>query len=48
LNDEAALKDFAKTLTEPEVDNPLWGIPYFAKDNFSTKGIPTTALRATS
>lgn len=42
LNDEAALKE-AAALTEPEVDNPLWGIPYLAKDNFSTKGIPTTA-----
>lgn len=35
--------EFAKTLTEPEVDNYLWGIPYLLKDNFSTKGIPTTA-----
>lgn len=34
---------FAKTLTEPEEDNPIWGIPYLAKDNFSTKGIPSTA-----
>jgi aspartyl-tRNA(Asn)/glutamyl-tRNA(Gln) amidotransferase subunit A len=42
LDDEGA-KAFAKTLVEPEKDNPLWGIPYFAKDNFSTKGIPTTA-----
>ncbi len=35
--------EFAKTLTEPEVDNPLWGIPFFAKDNISTKDIPTTS-----
>lgn len=42
LDDEGALA-FAKTLTEPETDNPLWGIPYVCKDNFSTKGIPTTA-----
>lgn len=42
LVDEEAIA-FAKTLTEPEKDNPLWGIPYFAKDNFSSKGIPTTA-----
>jgi aspartyl-tRNA(Asn)/glutamyl-tRNA(Gln) amidotransferase subunit A len=42
FNDEKALA-FAKTLTEPEKDNPLWGIPYLAKDNFSTKDIPTTA-----
>lgn len=41
LEDEAIA--FAKTLTEPEVDNLLWGIPYCAKDNFSTKGIETTA-----
>ncbi len=34
--------DFAKTLTEPEVDNLLWGIPYACKDNFSTKDILTT------
>ncbi|MCI1245304.1 MAG: aspartyl/glutamyl-tRNA amidotransferase subunit A [Bacilli bacterium] len=40
--DEEA-KAFAATLTEPEADNPLWGIPYVAKDNFSTKGIETTA-----
>lgn len=33
---------FAKTLIEPEKDNPFWGIPYVAKDNFSTKGILTT------
>lgn len=42
ITDEEALA-FAASLTEPEEDNPLWGIPYFAKDNFSTKGIPTTA-----
>ncbi len=34
---------FASALTEPEADNLLWGIPYLAKDNFSTKGIETTA-----
>lgn len=39
--DEA--RSFAASLLEPEADNPLWGIPFFAKDNFSTKGIPTTA-----
>lgn len=42
IDDEGAIA-FAKTLTEPEENNPLWGIPYVAKDNFSTKGIPTTA-----
>ena len=28
---------------EVEIDNPLWGIPFAIKDNFSTKGIETTA-----
>jgi aspartyl-tRNA(Asn)/glutamyl-tRNA(Gln) amidotransferase subunit A len=42
LCDKEALA-FASSLGEPEKDNPLWGVPYFAKDNFSTKGIPTTA-----
>ena len=41
LEDEALA--FASTLTEPEEGNLLWGIPYLAKDNFSTKGIETTA-----
>lgn len=40
--EESALA-FAATLTEPEEDNLLWGIPYLAKDNFSTKGFETTA-----
>ena len=35
--------EFAATLTEPEEDNLLWGIPYCAKDNYSTKGFETTA-----
>lgn len=34
--------EFAATLTEPEVDNVFWGIPYVAKDNYSTKDILTT------
>ncbi len=34
--------EIAKQLKEPEVDNPLWGIPFAIKDNFSTKDIPTT------
>lgn len=42
INDEKAL-EFAATLVEPEEDNALWGIPYVAKDNFSTSEIPTTA-----
>ena len=33
----------AEQLKEPEVNNPLWGIPFVIKDNFSTKGILTTA-----
>lgn len=32
----------AAALGEPEVNNPLWGIPFVIKDNFSTKGVPTT------
>lgn len=35
--------EFAQSLIEPEEDNLLWGIPFLAKDNFSTKGIETTA-----
>ena len=35
--------EIAEQLKEPEVDNPLWGIPFAIKDNFSTKDIPTTA-----
>ena len=42
IDDEGA-KAFAASLTEPEKDNPLWGIPYFSKDNYSTKGMPSTA-----
>lgn len=30
-------------LDESKKNNLLWGIPYVLKDNFSTKGIPTTA-----
>jgi aspartyl-tRNA(Asn)/glutamyl-tRNA(Gln) amidotransferase subunit A len=40
---ETQALDFASTLTEPEVENVFWGIPYVIKDNFSTKGIETTA-----
>ena len=43
LIDEEGALAFAAALVEPEVDNLLWGIPYVAKDNFSTKGIETTA-----
>ena len=40
MEDEALA--FASSLGEPEVDNPLWGIPFVIKDNFSTKDVPTT------
>lgn len=42
LDEEGALA-FAASLKEPEEDNYLWGIPFCAKDNFSTKGLPSTA-----
>lgn len=35
--------DFAASLKEVEKDNVFWGIPFVAKDNFSTKDILTTA-----
>ncbi len=35
--------DEANKLGECETENFLWGIPFVAKDNFSTKDIPTTA-----
>ena len=35
--------EIAKSLNEPEVNNPLWGIPFVIKDNISTKNVPTTA-----
>lgn len=34
--------EFASSLKEVEEDNYFWGIPFVAKDNFSTKGILTT------
>lgn len=40
---EAIAIQEAKALTTPEVNNPFWGIPFVIKDNFSTKGIETTA-----
>jgi len=42
IDDKGAIA-FASSLIEPETDNPLWGIPYVAKDNFSTAGLTTTA-----
>ena len=35
--------EMAKSLTECEKDNPLWGIPFVIKDNYSTKDVPTCA-----
>ena len=40
--EEEALEEAAR-LIEPEEENVLWGLPYVAKDNFSTKGIETSA-----
>ena len=42
IMEDEALK-IAESLKEPEVNNPLWGIPFVIKDNMSTKGVPTTA-----
>jgi aspartyl-tRNA(Asn)/glutamyl-tRNA(Gln) amidotransferase subunit A len=41
ITEEEALK-LAETLTNSAQDNPLYGIPFALKDNFSTKGILTT------
>ena len=41
MEDEALA--IASELKEPEVNNPLWGIPFAVKDNMSTKDVPTTA-----
>ena len=40
---ESEAIEIASSLGEPEVNNPLWGIPFVVKDNFSTKDVPTTA-----
>ena len=42
IMEDEALK-MASELKEPEVNNPLWGIPFVIKDNMSTKDVPTTA-----
>ena len=34
--------ELAYKLDDQEVDNPLFGIPYSIKDNYSTKGVMTT------
>ncbi len=33
--------ELATNIGEIEVDNPVWGIPFAIKDNFSTKDVPT-------
>ncbi len=40
---EEQARQHAASLTNPEPNNVLWGIPYVLKDNFSTQGIETTA-----
>ena len=40
---ESEAIEIASNLGEPEVNNPLWGIPFVIKDNMSTKDVPTTA-----
>ena len=42
IMEEEAIR-IASELKEPEVNNPLWGIPFVIKDNMSTKDVPTTA-----
>lgn len=40
---ESEALEIASNLGEPEANNPLWGIPFVIKDNYSTKDVPTTA-----
>ena len=40
---ESEAIEIASNLGEPEANNPLWGIPFVIKDNYSTKDVPTTA-----
>ena len=40
---ESEAIEIASNLGEPEENNPLWGIPFVIKDNYSTKDVPTTA-----
>ena len=39
---ESEAIEIASALGEPEANNPLWGIPFVVKDNYSTKDVPTT------
>ena len=42
---EKEAREFVNKLSplEENLDNPLWGIPFVIKDNFSTKDVPTCA-----
>lgn len=40
---ESEAIEIASNLGEPEANNPLWGIPFVIKDNYSTNDVPTTA-----
>ena len=42
ISEKEAL-ELVKELESKDKNNPLWGIPFVIKDNFATKGIPTTA-----
>ena len=42
ITEEEAI-EAVKHLDQSKKNNPLWGIPFVIKDNFSTKDIPTTA-----
>ena len=39
---ESEAIEIASSLGEPEANNPLWGIPFVIKDNYSTRNVPTT------
>lgn len=41
ISEKEAFEQVSK-LNNKDKNNPLWGIPFVIKDNFSTKGIPTT------
>ncbi len=40
---ETEALEIASKLIEPEIDNVFWGIPFGIKDNYSTKGVVTSA-----
>ena len=39
---ESEAIEIASSSDEPEANNPLWGIPFVIKDNYSSKHVPTT------